>query len=124
MKKILLLIALMACITAAKAQLAKTEWSGVMSIPNETEVLLKFSTDTVQIIVKDVNYVGETMLYSVKDGVITLKKTDGNSPCNNDPFTVSYTIKDNKLSIKTLVDHCDDRANMWPANPFEKTTYK
>jgi hypothetical protein len=65
--------------------------------------------------------VGETMTYSVKDSVITMNKTSGNSPCNiGDEFKVKYVIKDGKLFISNLSDPCDARTQSWNKEPFTR----
>jgi hypothetical protein len=121
MKTVLLCVVFMIVATAAKAQLANTKWSGLMNVPTQQNVILDFKTDTVKMILPDNDgYVGETMLYSVKDSVITLKKVDGNSPCDQSAFTLTYAIKGNQLFVKTLSDVCEDRKNAWPATPFIK----
>ncbi len=120
MKTFLLSIILLTLVTVSKAQLTNTKWTGAMYIPTNVQVTLSFKQDTVDMIINENDYVGETMSYTVKDSVITLKKLSGNSPCGNDTFTVKYLIKDNKLFIKPLTDPCDDRTHAWPQTGFTK----
>jgi hypothetical protein len=103
-----------------KAQLKNTQWKGKMYVPSETKVILDFKEDSVDMIIVDYNgMVGETMTYSVKDSVITMKKTSGNSPCNvGDEFKVKYLIQDDKLFISNLSDPCDARIHCWSDEPL------
>jgi hypothetical protein len=103
----------------SKAQLKNTKWQGKMNVPDLTPIVLDFKADSVNMVIVDNGMVGETMTYSVKDTIITLAKTGGNSPCNvGDVFKVKYVIKDNKLFISNLSDPCDPRAQSWTNEPF------
>jgi len=103
----------------ARAQLTNTKWQGKLKVPDETSVILDFKKDTVNMIIVDYDMVGESMTYSVKDSIITMKKTAGHSPCNvDDVFKVKYKIKDDKLFISNLTDPCDARVESWSTEPF------
>ncbi len=119
-----LLLFLILSASASKAQLANTRWSGTMAIPSSVNVILEFKADTLNLIVVPGTgdaFVGEAMHYAVNGNVITLKKISGNSPCDVDkPFTLTYSIAGDHLSIKPLADDCEARSNSWPAEPFEK----
>jgi len=119
MKTFYLLAALLLIASISKAQLKNTRWEGKMNVPDETTVILDFKLDSVNMVIPENNIVGETMTYSVKDSVITMKKTSGQSPCNvGDVFTVKYLIKDDKLFIKSISDPCDARVQAWANEPF------
>ena len=120
MKTFLLSIILLTMLTVSKAQLTNTKWTGTMYIPTDAQVTLSFKKDTVDMIINENDYVGETMSYMVKDSVITLKKLSGNSPCSSGTFTVKYFIKDNKLFIEPLKDPCENRTHAWPQTGFTK----
>jgi hypothetical protein len=110
MKAFYLLIALTLTATIANAQLKNTKWKGKLNVPVETNVILDFKKDSVDMIITDEGVVGETMTYSVKDSIITMKKTSGHSPCNvDDVFAIKYLIKDDKLYLSNLSDPCDER---------------
>ncbi len=105
--------------TVSKAQLKNTKWTGTMNVPDATTVILDFKADSVDMVVADAGFVGETMTYSVKDSIITMKKTSGHSPCNiGGEFKVKYIIKDDKLFITNLSDNCDERVQSWNKEPF------
>ena len=119
MKIFYLLVTLLSIGMVAKAQLQNTKWAGKLYVPEETKVVLDFRKDTVDMIIVDPGFVGETMTYSVKDSVITMKKTSGNSPCNvGDGFQVKYLIKDDKLFISNILDPCDARSQAWTNEPL------
>ena len=122
MRTIYLVIILLSVATLSKAQLKNTKWEGKMNVPDETQVTLDFKTDSVDIVIADNGMVGESMTYSVKDSVITMKKTSGHSPCNvGDEFKVKYSIKGNQLFISNLSDPCDPRVQSWTKEPFVRT---
>ena len=87
-------------------------------VPNEQKVTLTFKKDSLFIIIND--DVVESMTYTVKDNSILASKVDGKSPCELGPFTLTFTLKDNKLFIKDITDSCDERLNAWTADPFIK----
>jgi hypothetical protein len=125
MKKVASLLTIVFFATVCNAQLANTQWAGEMAVPSPTNILLRFTADTVQMIIKDGGFVGETMVYSVKDSLITLTKISGNSPCSaGDAFTISYIMKDDKLWLNPVFDRCDERSSAWPTEPFFKTEFK
>ena len=57
-----------------------------MYVPTDTQVTLNFKKDSVEMIINENNFIGETMAYTIKDDVITLKKLSGNSPCGTRYF--------------------------------------
>ena len=98
-----------------------TKWQGELNVPYKTMVILNFKKDSVDMIIADNGMIGETMTYSVKDSVITMKKTGGNSPCNvDDVFRVKYLIKDDKLFISNILDPCDARVQSWSNEPLAR----
>jgi len=119
MKAFYFLIVLTLTATIAKAQLKDTKWEGELNVPDGTNVILDFKKDTVDMIIVDEGLVGETMTYSVKDSVITMKKTSGHSPCNvDDVFKVKYLIMGDKLFISNLSDPCYERTLAWGDGPL------
>lgn len=119
MRILYILTVLLLTAAIAKAQLKNTKWQGKMNVPEETTVMLDFKKDSVDLVIVDNAMVGESMTYSVKDSIITMKKTSGHSPCNvNDEFKVRYFIKDDKLFISNISDACDARSQSWTKEPF------
>ena len=55
--------------------LLNTEWKGMARIPQESEVILKFSKDQLDLVFE--NRVIESMKYSLKDDHIILEKISG-----------------------------------------------
>ena len=121
MKTLTLSLFLIITCTIAKAQLAGTKWDGTAQIPTATAVTFEFKADTLNMIVTDTKQVVETMTYAVKGDVVTVKKTDGLSPCEvGSTATVKYTIKDNKLTLVVIQDPCDERHDAWPVDAMTK----
>ena len=121
MKAILFSFVLLISCTFAKAQLANTRWSGSIMAPSIVDVNLVFTKDTLKITVAGQSDVLETMTYTVKDSVITIKKVFGGSPCNDgSSATMKYIIKGNNLFLSVLNDPCEARKNAWPPEPFVK----
>jgi hypothetical protein len=119
MKTFYFLIALLLTAAISKAQLTNTKWQGDVNIPSSATVIFDFKKDTVNMILAENSQVVETMAYSVKDSVITMKKTNGLSPCNvGDVFKVKYVINGDKLYITSLSDPCDDRVSSWTKEPL------
>jgi hypothetical protein len=119
MKASILSLIFLLTAAATQAQLKNTKWQGNMNIPNEAKVILDFKTDSVDILVGDAGQVIETMVYAVKDSIITLKKTSGNSPCNvGDEFKIKYKISDDKMWISNFSDPCDPRVQAWVTDPY------
>jgi hypothetical protein len=121
MKTFYFLIVLLLTAAMAQAQLKDTKWEGKLNVPNETNVILDFKKDSVDMIIADEGIVGETMIYSVKDSIITMKKTSGHSPCNvDDVFKLKYRIKEDKLFLSNLSDPCDARIDAWSSEPLRR----
>jgi len=119
MRTFYFLIVLLITAGTAKAQLINTKWEGKLNVPDEIKVILYFKQDSVDMIIVDDDMVGETMAYSLKDSVITMKKISGNSPCNvGDVFKVKFLIKGDKLFIHNLSDPCDERTHAWTDEPL------
>ncbi|KQR94965.1 hypothetical protein ASG01_03620 [Chryseobacterium sp. Leaf180] len=88
--------------------LSDTQWVGMAKIPEETEVVLKFSSDKLDVFVG--SKVIENMSYTVSNGEITLVKKSGGTPCNNGS-TGKYkyeTVGDN-LIMTLISDECTAR---------------
>jgi hypothetical protein len=119
MKKLSLLALLLLTAVLSKAQLKNTKWQGMMNVPDKMSVILNFKKDSVDMLIVEYGMVGESMTYAVADSVITMKKTDGHSPCDvGGLFKVKYLIKDDKLFINNLSDPCDARSQSWNKEPF------
>lgn len=72
----------------------------------------------------DTKEVIETMTYTVKDDVMTWKKTSGGSPCDAQASGhCRYTIKNDELTLTVIQDDCEARANSLPGTPFKKVAF-
>ena len=102
------------------AQLANTSWTGTFNIPDPSEMIVEFKTDTVNVIFKDRTFL-ESMKYQVNGDTLLLTKIDGESPCSfTETATYKMETKDNKLFISALKDLCPERVSAWPANGLQK----
>jgi hypothetical protein len=105
----------------AKAQLANTKWAGTAAVPDPTDITLTFKKDTLNMSLKGSNDIIESMTYTVKGDVITVKKVSGGSPCEaGSESQLKYAIKGDQLTITVIADVCAARQNAWPPDPFVK----
>ena len=98
---------------ALQAQLSQTKWKGTLQLDSPIEVVFDFGKDTVNVYTVADNSGLETMLFTAKDGMLTIKKVVGQSSCD-DQITGKYKIDlNNDEMLFTLVsDDCADRANV------------
>ena len=120
MKKILILIIVIALSASVKAQLANTSWKGNFSVPDPAEMVLQFKTDTVLL-----NYpygtTLETMSYKINNDTLTLRKMSGQSDCGYSKDAVyKIEIKNKKLTLSAISDDCVVRVDAWPSEGLEK----
>ncbi|MEO6843532.1 MAG: hypothetical protein ABI184_00085 [Ginsengibacter sp.] len=120
MQKILILIIVISSSRCVSAQLANTSWKGNFNIPDPTEMILKFKTDTLLL-----NYpygsAIETMSYKINNDTLSIQKLAGQSQCSySKDATYIIKIKDKKLFISPLSDDCYDRVNSWSSKGLEK----
>ncbi len=121
MKKILTLIVIIFSIQSVKAQLANTSWIGNFKIPEETQMLARFTQDSLVLGYANNDEVIERMKYSIAGDTLTITKLDGISPCSTTaPATYKMMMKDEKLYISSLLDDCPERADAWPAGGMIK----
>lgn len=100
---------------SSKESLTNTEWKGMARIPDEQEIVLKFTSTKVDVIFQ--KRVIETMNYTFKDKKLHLEKTSGGSPCAigskgeyaaeilGDTFKVNLTSDDCASRIASLKDN-------------------
>ncbi|MDR3713506.1 MAG: hypothetical protein P4L51_11865 [Puia sp.] len=75
---LLLASTLLLASSIAQAQLTNSKWTGQLNVPNETQIVLDFKKDSVDMIIVDEGIVGEKMTYSIRDSIIIMKKISGN----------------------------------------------
>lgn len=120
MKKILCIIISIAFLNSAKAQFANTSWKGDFYIPDPTEMVLQFRSDSLLL-----SYPGgstfETMSFKINNDTMSILKLDGQSSCSySDTAMYKIWIKDKKLFVSPLTDYCQDRISAWPSDGLKK----
>ena len=103
--------------------LLNTEWTGLVRIPEESQVVLKFSQDKLDLLFE--NKVIETMKYSLKDNHLILEKTAGRSPCEiGVKGDYNYEVIGDNLAISLISDNCPARSASLKKNIFTKISSK
>lgn len=88
--------------------LLNTQWNGLAKIPQETEVVLKFSKDKIDVLLG--NKVIENMHYSITNEEITLVKNSGGTPCDSGSTgKYKYEIIGENLVMTLISDECTAR---------------
>ncbi|HEX7870563.1 MAG TPA: hypothetical protein VF455_10675 [Chryseobacterium sp.] len=111
--QIVLITVLMLGLTSCESKksdnpLLDTQWSGLAKIPQETEVVLKFSKDKLDVLLGD--KVIENMNYSLNNGEITIVKNSGGTPCNaGTTGKYKYEIIGENLVMTFISDECTAR---------------
>jgi hypothetical protein len=116
MKKIFVFCLAAMIVGSANAQYANTAWEGLYRIPEETEMILRFSNDTLYLQEPLTGDNFEVMHYSIKNDTLTFSKISGNSDCGDEKGIYKLSIKDDKLFMIVINDDCPGRAD---AIPFE-----
>ena len=103
------------------AQLSNSRWKGTLRGDNPQNVIFDFRKDTAVVYtVADSSHV-ETMIYSVKDMVLTLNKINGISDCDNGtPGKYRIGIEKDAMYLKLLDDPCSDRSSAIDAVKWSK----
>jgi hypothetical protein len=112
MKQIFLLLLVLVVTTSVKAQLANKKWLGTLHLEQPTDVLLDFKKDSLAAITPANGKTLETMTFTVKGNILTLKKILGESECGVDIIgKYKFELKGNNLSLVLVQDDCYDRAS-------------
>ena len=120
MKKIIILFFAFCLAIGANAQFANTSWKGQFNMPDPTQMILQFKTDTLSLNSPD-NTPFETMSYKISNDTLTIHKLYGQSECSYDKdATYKIMIKDKKLFATPLSDDCSQRVAVWPSDGLEK----
>jgi len=112
MKEMIVFVLICLATIGTKAQLANTKWKGTLHLENPMDVFFNFGTDTLEVVNAGDNSPLETMIYSVKDTVLTIQKVSGMSVCDSDPFKYSFEITGSDMTLHLVTDACDDRAQV------------
>lgn len=112
MKALTLTLLISLAAIASKAQFPNTKWKVTLYTPDPTEVVFNFKTDTVEAISADDGEILETMLYTVEDSVLTIKKITGQSECDETPGKYKFQMKDDGMYLTLMEDACTHRADL------------
>jgi len=113
MKKIVTLTLILFAALITHAQLANTKWKGTLKLEEDVPAFFDFGKDTLKVTRFANNAPIENMAYTITDSTLTLKKTEGQSDCDNE-VTGKYKIgiKGDELLLKLVSDACDDRSSV------------
>ncbi len=115
MKKIFTLFVIVSIAQTTKAQFANTSWLGNFKIPDETQMLLHFTQDSLLLSYATSAESVERSTYKITGDTLSMVKIDGISPCSiADSATYKIELREGKLYITSLVDYCYERATAWP----------
>lgn len=103
--------------------LLDSQWSGVIKVPQEAEIVLKFSKDKIDVLLG--NKVIETMSYTLSNGDINMEKSSGGTPCNTgSKGKYKYEIIGENLVMTLISDECTARIQSLQGIVFKKTEVK
>ena len=120
MKKIIFSLFILVACTSLKAQIANNKWTGTLQFDQPTDVLLDFKKDTVEAISTGNGQTLETMTFTVKDNILTLKKVSGQSECGDIIGKYKFELKDDSISIMLVEDGCFNRASVLDKTKWNK----
>jgi len=113
MKKMIFLLVILFIAAGANAQLANTKWGFTLKMnDNDVASLCAFSKDTLTVTAEGDGSLIEKMVFTDKDGVLTIKKVEGQSECNDEAGSYKYEIKDNTLTLTLVTDGCSGRGEI------------
>ncbi|MET0464310.1 MAG: hypothetical protein ABW007_14190 [Chitinophagaceae bacterium] len=118
MKKLSLLILILAAGLMASAQLENTKWKGIANVPDPYECMFDFRKDTVYLMAGEAGLL-ETMRYTLKGDTLILTKIEGKSPCeakSSGYFKIEK--KQDAFQLTSLKDDCQGRAEAFVASPW------
>ncbi|MFC0428660.1 hypothetical protein [Chryseobacterium scophthalmum] len=103
--------------------LLDSAWSGIAKIPQEAEIVLKFSKDKIDVLLG--NKVIETMNYTLSNGEIDLVKNSGGTPCDaGTKGKYKYEIIGENLVMTLISDECNARIKSLQGIVYKKTDIK
>ena len=113
MKKIVFCLFVLIASVSLKAQLANKKWIGTLQLEQATEVTLDFRKDTLNAISNMDGQMLETMLFTVKDSILSLQKLYGQSECGEGIVgKYKFAMKNDSISLQLVDDQCPSRANI------------
>lgn len=103
--------------------LLDTRWNGLSKIPQETEIILKFSNDKIDVLLG--NKVIETMNYTVNNDEINIEKNSGGTPCNSGTKgKYKYEVIGENLVMTLISDECTARIKSLQGIVYKKIDVK
>lgn len=99
---------------ATSLPLSGTKWSATLNVPTPENCLLVFSRDSIYLINRSNrdSVLLERMVYRQHGDTLTLRKTDGGSPCGTgDDGVYLLRAEGDKLFVKALNDPCLERSD-------------
>jgi hypothetical protein len=112
MKKSIFILLVVFTSTSVHAQLKNTKWKGTIQADNTLNVVFDYRSDTLEVTNSDDGSNIETMTYTVKDTVLTLRKISGQSSCDTEGTgKYRFEIKDDALHLTQISDNCNDRTS-------------
>lgn len=122
MKKIIFLFFAIALAAGVQAQFANTKWTTTLKLDNPLDAVFDFSKDTLNVYASADGSLVETMVFGVKDDVLTIQKTSGQSDCEGSAIgKYKFAMKDSKTVVITLVsDDCTDRSGVLDGSTWIK----
>ena len=105
--------------TTAFAQLENSKWQGVFKIPGEEDCFFDFKKDTVSFHFSSSGDLIETMLYTISNDSIHIKKIEGMSPCDGgDTGNYKMKLDGDKLCFTLIDDPCEARSAAFGDTPM------
>jgi hypothetical protein len=105
---------------SVNAQLSNTKWTGTIHSDNPIDVVFDFRIDTIEVTSLNDGSSLETLSYSVKDSVITLKKLFGQSACDTGEGKYTFAVKNDALYFTLVSDPCNDRSAVLNNSKWDK----
>ena len=122
MKKIIFFVLVSFVTISLHAQLSKTKWKGTLQLDNPVDVLFDFGKDSLTVFVVENNAGLETMLFSDKDSLLSIKKVYGQSDCDEQVTgKYKYIIKDDEMTLTLISDDCPNRATVLDKTKWTKS---
>lgn len=121
MKKLLFILLVSALSATAHAQLANTKWKVTLKLDNPMDAIFEFGKDTLTVTAAADGSTIETMVYSVKDNILTIQKTSGQSDCETSTIgKYKFEKKGTSLLVTVVSDDCTDRGPVLDGTTWEK----
>ncbi len=113
MKKLLFILLVSFVSVAVHAQLADTKWKLTLKLDNPLDAVFTFGKDTLNVTAAADGSLVETMTYTVKDNILTIQKVSGQSDCEGSSIgKYKFEKKDNTLVVTLVSDDCADRSGV------------